>query len=201
MNYIRTAALVIAVACWIAVSPPATAVVLTFDDLPGPNLSNVPNGYGGLNWSNMGYLNGATYTPSGSGYVNGTVSGTNVAFNEFAQIAAASDGTFTFDGAYLTGAWNDGLNIEVDGLLGGVPLYSQIVVVNSTAPTWFNFNYAGIDKVTFNSSGGTPHGYSSGSGTHFAMDNFTFNTPEPSSLILAALGLIGLGVYGWRRKR
>lgn len=27
------------------------------------------------------------------------------------------------------------------------------------------------------------------------------NVPEPSTLVLAALGLIGLGVYGWRRKR
>lgn len=38
-----------------------------------------------------------------------------------------------------------------------------------------------------------------------AFDNVTFGsdvpTPEPSSLVLAALGLIGLGAYGWRRKR
>jgi hypothetical protein len=38
-----------------------------------------------------------------------------------------------------------------------------------------------------------------------AFDNVTFGSdvpmPEPSSLVLAAIGLLGLGVYGWRRKR
>lgn len=123
-----------------------------------------------------------------------------MAFNEFGTMAAVSDGTFTFNGAYLTGAWNDGLNITVDGLLGGVQLYSETVVANTSGPIFFNFNYTGIDEVTFNSFGGTPHGFpSGGQGTQFAMDNFTLNqTPEPSTLILAALG--GLALLAYRRR-
>lgn len=46
------------------------------------------------------------------------------------------------------------------------------------------------------------------SGNYFTVDDFTAefvtgdpNIPEPSSFVLSALGLIGLGVYGWRRKR
>ena len=153
---------VIVAISWIAFSQPATAVVLTFDELNVVNGSSpVPNGYGGLNWSNM-YCENTSLIPSDSGYQHGTVSGTNVAYNGSGTSASVSDGTFTFNGAYLTGAFNDGLSITVTGLLSGNPIYSQTVVVNTIAPTFFNFNYTGIDMLTFNSFGGTEHGYGGG---------------------------------------
>jgi hypothetical protein len=207
MSYIRTAALVMVAASWIAVSQPASAVVLTFDDLPDPGagLSSVPNGYGGLNWSNMGYMDPAARIAGGTnvpGYLNGTVSQPDVAFNGGGTLAVVSDGTFTFNGAYLTGAWNDNLNVTVIGKLGAAQLYSQTVVVNTQTPTFFNFNYVGIDTLNFSSSGGTPHGFTGGSGTQFAMDNFTINNvPEPSSVALLSVGAIGLAITARRRTR
>ena len=207
MSYIRTAALVIVAASWIAVSQPASAGVLTFDDLPNPGagLPNVPNGYGGLNWSNMLYMDPAARTASGTsvpGYLNGVVSPRNVAFNGGGTMAVVSDGIFTFNGAYLTGAWNDNLNITVNGKLGAVQLYSQTVVVNTQTPTYFNFNYAGIDTLTIDSFGGTPHGFpGGGAGTQFAMDNFTVNVPEPSPVALLSIGAIGLAITARRRTR
>jgi len=196
MHYRRTVALAVVAISWIAFSQPATAVVLTFDDLSDlEDRFPIPNGYGGLNWSNMAYLDVSGFSID-TGYQHGNVSGTKVAFNGFGEKASVSDGTFTFNGVYLTGAWHDGLNITVTGLKSGIPIYSQTVVVDSIAPKFFNFNYAGIDTLTFNSFGGTDHGYgSAGLATNFVMDNFTINAPEPSTAALLVIGcVVALGV-------
>ena len=188
-----------------------SATVLTFDDLPAlPSLPTEPiaqiGTYGGLTWSNYFYYGDGAginsyFGYSASGYSNGLVSGSNVAFNGFESVVSVSDGLFDFNGAYLTGAWNDGLNIDVQGWSGVTKIYDQTVVVDSTAPTWFAANYMAIDKLVFSSSGGTDHGYG-GNGTHFAMDNFTFNqsVPEPSTCLLLCSGLVGIGLLRKRFK-
>ena len=176
----------------------AHALTLTFDDLSG-NLTSIPNGYGGFNWNNFYNVNPAIYAPN-SGYKNGIVSNKNVAYNSFENPASIfTNGTpFTFNSVYLTGAWNNRLNILIQGFQGANQLYSQTVTVNSTAPTLFNFNWSGIDRLRFNSFGGVNAGYN-GSGTHFALDNLTVNaTPVPTPALLP--GLIGLGL-GVLRKR
>ena len=68
--------------------------------------------------------------------------------------------------------------------------------------TLFTFNFADIDRLTFNAFGGQDAGFSNRSVIpHFVMDNFTFEfVPEPSSLLLATVGVLLL----WpilRRKR
>lgn len=183
----------------------ANASVLTFDDLPGPGLVPIPNGYGGLSWNNMYYLDGINYSANPSGYQNGVVSPNNVAYNAYgnpADISVSSSTSFDFIGAFLTGAWNDGLNIEVKGYNGATLLYDTTVVVNSTLPTWEQFNYMGVTDVNFSSSGGTPHGYPLGYGEHFAMDNFTYNqVPEPATILLVGAGLAGVGILRRRFKK
>jgi hypothetical protein len=155
----------------------SSADVLTFEGLG--NLTPIPNGYGGLNWSNFYTIDASANLP-GSGYEHGLVSGTVAAFNAFADPASVSApaGTFNFHGAYLTGAWNDGLNIQVEGIVGGVPVFSQTVVVDTVRPWWFTFNYASVESVRFTTFGGTDAGLG-GSGTHLAMDEFKFNCTGP----------------------
>ncbi len=75
--------------------------VLTFDDLSvGFDHIPMPQGYGGLQWSNFSVVNGWNQ-PWNSGYRTGMVSLNNVAFNPFGDPAAIS-GTnlFDFDSAY-----------------------------------------------------------------------------------------------------
>lgn len=168
------------------------AAVLTFDDLGG-NQIPIPNGYGGLNWSNMYVLDTSTFQPSG--YVNGVVSGTNVAYNAFANLAIVSQTNFDFNGAYFTAAWNDGLSILAEGKKNGVLLFSQQITVNTNAPTFFGFNFSGIDSLYLSSFGGIDNPLYGGQGEHFAMDNFTYNNtvvPVPAAIWLFGSGLMGL---------
>lgn len=161
---------------------PILAEVITFDDLPGiathdadenPGPYVIPAGYAGLTWENFAVGDGVNYWANPSGYQNGVVSGNNVAFNEYADPAQFSGQPFNFKGAYLTGAWNDGLNVAVEGYRGGTVVYDQTVTVNTSGPTWFNADYRGVDTVRFGSSGGTKNPSLAGGGTHFAMDNVT----------------------------
>jgi hypothetical protein len=191
----------------------ARAGMLTFDDLkPQTNHPPViPNGYGGFNWSNFFFLDGSTIVPSG--YSNGTVSARNVAFNGFGNRASmgTTGSLFNFVGAYLTGAWHDGLTIEVEGFGGlkGTKLYDTTVTVNSEAAQFYTFNYNGIDTLDFIASGGVNPGYFDGDGTQFAMDNLVTTptdpppaaTPEPATLLLAGLGASALGGGTWWRRR
>jgi hypothetical protein len=167
----------------------AHAATLTFDDLQGNLIRPVPNGYGGLNWTNFSYLDGV-HNPSG-GYTVAAVSPNNVAFNSEANPATmsiTSNSPFDFLGAYFTAAWNDGLAVRVQGF-SVTHTYDTTIFPSAVAPTFFNFNYTGINRLDFTSSGGTPHpAYADfGYGAHFALDNFTY-TPisEPSTLLLIA---------------
>lgn len=122
----------------------------------------------------------------------------NVLFNRFGTPAFLSSATpFTFNSAYITAAWYDGLQVDVTGSLAGNTLFSITIAPSATAPTLYTFNWAGIDQVTFNSYGGTPNsGYVTASTTQIAIDNFTYSnsvlTPVPFEFD-ATLGLSVLG--------
>lgn len=178
------------------------AAVITFDDLPEPEAGVIDNGYAGFDWSWFGYANKSVLP--GSGYETGVVSGDYAAYNDFAATSSLSGSLFNFNGAFLTGAWNDGLNIEVKGFSGGSELYSSTVVVNTSSAQWFDFNFFGIDSLSFRSFGGEKNALLDGEGEHFVMDNFTIDeassVPESSSIILLLLGMAGL-VLGRRMQR
>lgn len=181
--------------------------VITFDDIPVsyPASPKLINGYQGLNWTNFYIQNAiaAEQNVGPMGYYYGTVSASNVAFNDGVHIAEmdAISTNFDFLSAYLTGAWNSNLNIQVQGFSGATLLYNTTVVASATSPTLFTFNYLDIDRLRFNSFGGQSAGFTSGSGEQFAMDNLTLEfVPEPSSLTLATLAVVALWGFS-RRKR
>lgn len=170
----------------------AQAAILDFEG------SSVGGGFSSSNLFTRDSLN------QNNGYGHGVVSGRKIAYNGDAQVATLSSlSSFLFTGAYFTGAWNNGLSITVNGFLGGVATLSKTFVVDSLAPTWTSFGW-NVDSLSFSSAGGVAQGYG-GSGSHFAMDNFTYNevlssVPEPETYAMFALGLGLLSVFGRRRK-
>ncbi|QSJ19610.1 PEP-CTERM sorting domain-containing protein [Nostoc sp. UHCC 0702] len=187
----------------------AQALVLTFDDLPLLTADEayydlIPNEYGGLNWDNFYYLNSSSEDYESSGYAYGTASTPNVAFNGGANPALVTTvnnngGHFDFNSAYLTAAWNNGLNILVEGFLDGIVKYSTTVTVDAVSPTLFNFDFLGIDNLSFTSYGGVDAGYS-GEGEQFILDNLTYEykaVPEPATI----LGLLTVASFGLSLRR
>jgi hypothetical protein len=165
-------------------------MTLTFDDIASDFIGLVPPTYGGLIWDRFGYSDGSAPIRTESGYDNGRVSGNYVAFNIVTAIAPTITGPkFNFESAYLAAAWNDNLNVRIRGLRNGTQLYDEIAVVNTTEPTFFTFDFLGIDTLEFTSFGGTPRPGLSGSGLNFAMDDFSVSLPEPTPIVLAA-GLV-----------
>lgn len=182
------------------------ATVITFDDLPATEVDTIQSGYQGLNWGNefwtsVAYINKNTLP--GTGFANGVVSGSYTAFNNFATTSTITGDIFNFNGTYLTAAWNNGLQVEVNGFLNNVLLFTQTVILNTSSAQWFDFNYTGINKLSFRSWGGTPTNPGEG-GEHFVMDNFTINetaaVPESSPLALLLLGLAAIAI-GRRTQR
>lgn len=183
-------------------SPVASATTLTFDDLNGGD--TVENGYGGLSWDNL-YANFTAPGASGSytGFNPGTVSSSIALYNGYGDAASISSSTaFTFNSAYLTAAWNDGLQIQVTGYSNGTQTYSSLLTASATQATLFNFDWVDVDRITFSASGGTQI-YFTGGGTNFVLDNLTINAPvpEPTTYAMVLAGLAVVGAFSRRRQK
>jgi hypothetical protein len=173
----------------------AQATVLTFEGLGSfqhPQ-GNIPNGYGGLNWFNLYYYNGPLLAPGSSADI-GSVSGDYTALNgNLGAPASISGAVFDFDSAYLTAGIDPGAVVTVIGKRAGVPLYSQSIAIQPTRPTHVFFGFLGVDELDFSALGAN---------RVFVMDDFTFSMgPEPSSIVLASLAIIGLAAVGWWKRR
>jgi hypothetical protein len=143
--------------------------LLTFDDLSTSCYDPITNGYAGFNWTNVWVANGACL---GEGYLNGTISSPNVAFNGYGLDASFNivSGTFSLTSAYVTSVI--GSSITVMGYNGGTLAYNKSYPVNDAAPTFISFGYEDITEVYI-------------TGGKFALDNITING---SSLTITPFG-------------
>ncbi|MEW5786676.1 MAG: PEP-CTERM sorting domain-containing protein [Pseudomonadota bacterium] len=175
----------------LALTSQAHAAGIGFDDITGPGVPAIADGYAGLDWTNMYSADSSTY-PYDSGFIWGNVSADRVAFSgPLGSSGFASATDFTFDSVHLTGAWRDDLNVLVEGYDDGVLMHSVNLVVDLYAPTWFSFGWSSIDSVIFTTSGGVNAGLRS-NGPQLVLDDLLL-TPVPEAETWAML-LVGLGV-------
>ncbi len=186
----------------------ANASVLNFDDITTESVADFYT-YGGLTWANVYTFKKGTPDVGGDprpGYDNGVKSGEYAAVKGYYgdPSVTSNSGPFDFNGAYLTAAWNNDLNIEFIGQLDGEEKYRKTVTVNTTAPTWCDFNFLEIDELLFSADGGTaawPNYHAEG--YEFVIDDFTINEPVPipSAIWLLGSGLIGIVGLGRKFRR
>ena len=181
--------------------------LITFDDLSLQSYGGpIPDGYAGFKWDYFGVLDPQGFPGDSVGYLNGMVSPRHVAFNAYAN----SDGTttggfhafgyaFNLNSAYLTAAWNDGLQVRVMGFVNGLATYDSTYTFDTIGPSLVNFNYLGIDKVEFISYGGLPHGNPGFGGTQVAIDNLVISVPEPNTVSLLVFGSC-IGRFAFKRR-
>jgi hypothetical protein len=185
--------------------------LVTFDDLSetgsGAWFSIQYQGYQGLTWNNILCHNAVLATNSlFHGQLNGDFYGMVSPSNLAVMVPGCEIDSpctkFNFLSAYFTGFLNSNLNIEAEGFNGAKEIYDKIVVASATNATLFTFDYMNIDRLDFTSSGGEPaFGVENDSSGIFIMDNFMFEfIPEPSSLLLTALGAVSLVAFLRRRR-
>lgn len=178
----------------------AATEVLTFDDLTGSDAGGVPvpNGYGSLSWDFIYWLNSSTVSQTPNGYLNGLVSGTNVAYGGSPGTGSISAATpFSVISMYMTAAWDDPVNIEIVGFRSNTVIYDNTFIVRFSGPTLLALNYLNVDRVEFHPLSGTQINPNIAS-LQFAIDNLTVTVPEPALPALAAFGVLALAL---RRRR
>ena len=161
---------------WTGRPSPAQPEVIHFDDLEQTTSGlPVPDGYHGLTWSNFFELNGIAY-PYPSGYSNGVVSASNVAFTASGYPASIlSPSPFTLISAWLTAAWTPNLQARVRGYAGGALAYDRTYTLQTQAPTLVRFNYEGVSEVSFSTS----------DNSQLVMDNLTVLSAQRPTLRIA----------------
>lgn len=201
----------------------ANAVTLSFDDLAtaGFGLGSVPSSYGGLDFSCLGstscsVVNVSTYGGNPSGYQGAVVSGLNVLSTGFGTNSASSlltltrtgGGQFSFVSAYFTGAWRDGLEIDVTGLNGAAIVASTSFTLGAAGVKLLEtFNWANLTSVRIAPSGGTASStYRFSDIPVVAIDDLIYTAaiaavPEPSTIALLGLGSLATLLTAWRREK
>ena len=146
--------------------------LLTFDDLAS-DYPPVPNGYGALSWSGFTVLDAVTYEGNPSGYRAGLRSASNVIFGSGSASIGSFGYAFALRTVYLTAAWNDNLQVTVQGYYLGKLEYFRTYKLSAVSATQIKLPSLPVTSVVFTASGGTHHAGYIGSGPFFAMDNLT----------------------------
>lgn len=173
----------------LSTSMSGNAAVITFDEMAGRGEQVGPD-YQGYKFAGFGVLNNTfgygTHATSGNVYAYAYCCGT-------VDTISSMTGVFNFVGADLSSMGNTTESYTIKGYLGATELFSKLVTVTGQVAA-FSFNFTGIDKISFSSGNG-----------NLTLDNIKLTTtaavPEPASLMLLALGFLGLVASRSKGKR
>lgn len=181
MNRIFNIILIAAVFILISTSANAAKIsTINFDDIPNNSdgWGFISDGYGGLNWENMGWVNQNYWG------LYKAKTGINSAYNDNglpASISALTGSYFNFDSAYLRSIYNNNTILNLIAYRNGNEVENTKIEL-STNYTKYDFNYKNIDKITFITNTRDVN-----------IDNISASpAPEASSILLGIMGLGGL---------
>jgi hypothetical protein len=172
---------------------------LGFDDIgETPYHGEIPNGYGGFSWLNLGYLNTTYPKCQSTGYAVAATSGDYVAYAQNVVVSITGE-TFDWISAYFTAVIDPNLEIKCQGWREDVLLYETSLFANANNPILVMPEFLGIDRLSITSIGGS---------SYWAMDDFTTGAgttpaapvPEPATMILFGSGLVILAGRARARK-
>jgi len=183
------------------------ATVIDFEDLyTGVNIKEaLPADYAGVTWSDNAHY----YTSNrvndtylkGTGYEYGMFGNVAIVNSGATELSITFDARYDFSGAYITSAWLVNQSVTVEGWDGDTRLYSETIVTSYNDPYYFDYLYEGINKLLFVPGGGEAAGFAYET-SHIILDNIdpveTQNgtlVPEPYSILLIGLGLLGIAMF------
>lgn len=112
------------------------------------------------------------------------------------SLTAVSGGVFSllsFDYAFFAFGDPDAVasgSLSVTGLLNGAQVASQVFTLGTSASPAFGSDFANLTSVTFNGT------------SLFSLDNIAVTpVPEPATVVLTGLGLLGVALATRRRQR
>lgn len=123
--------------------------VIDFENITYSTIQKIPNGVGGLNWSNLIVTDNLLY--GGEGYKNITMSGKYVGYNTSGYpVTISNENGFDFYGGYFGVAWMDSAEGEI--LKVRVWRENQLISeeeysLSALGPFWFDANYKNITKL------------------------------------------------------
>ena len=184
----------------------STASTINFDDLQETFDDPLPSPYAGFSWDNFRYFSfddnagfptwqAAISSKPNAAYSGGTL-GPDQIVGTFSRTTA-----FDFTSAYLGVVNYATMNLTVQGWLGGVLKYSQVVSLDSNGADLFVFNFLNVDAVTLTGSinANDPCDFNC---SQFTVDDIVYGratqtVPEPATVSLLGLGAAAL----WRARR
>ncbi len=139
-------------------------------------LKGMPNTYQGLKWTGINYAHESYLKKEypNSGYVaafkNGC--GPQIAYfkNEVSITTAGPNETFTFVSVTACAVWNDDLQLTITGHRKSTEVNTHTTKLLFGQPQRIFLQWKNIDKITFQSFGGTAHpGTGSGTGSQVVI--------------------------------
>ena len=166
----------------------AQATVLDFEDLAGrPLFASLPSNYAGISWAGNFWAYSVAQPPynAHSGIVRIGSNGSNSGDSSFTFASPV-----TFDGAWFAGSTGVSFSLYDAGVL----VHTTGTLNANGTPSFLGTGYSGlVDRVVVNGANG-----------YYALDDLQFNAvsnavPEPATLALLSLGLLGFGMSRRRK--